>query len=70
MVEWLRPAIPINVINIKVHELEENYNSFFELLDKSLKIHEIVIWLIKQKVNKPRVYIFYNFSLNIKVGCC
>ncbi|KAM3145373.1 hypothetical protein pb186bvf_002417 [Paramecium bursaria] len=55
MVEWLRPAIPINVINIKVHELEENFNSFFELLDKSLKIHEIVIWLIKQKVNKPRL---------------
>ena len=47
MVEWLRPAIPINVINIKVHEIEENFNSFYELLDKSMKIHEIVIWLIK-----------------------
>lgn len=47
MIEWLKPNFLLNTIVVKVHEIEDNFNSFLELFDKSLKIHDIVAWLIK-----------------------
>jgi hypothetical protein len=59
IVEWLGSALQqgglVSNITIKVHEIEDSYFGFLELLEKSMQIHGIVAWLVKQKLNRPKV---------------
>ncbi|CAK63582.1 unnamed protein product (macronuclear) [Paramecium tetraurelia] len=55
MIEWLKPPLNFSIIQIKVYEVENNFNSFLELFDKQLKMHEFVAYVIKQKIIKPKV---------------
>ncbi|CAD8189592.1 unnamed protein product [Paramecium octaurelia] len=55
MIEWLKPSFNFNILQIKVYEIENNFNSFLELFDKQLKMYEFVAYVIKQKVNKPKI---------------
>lgn len=47
MIEWLKPLFNFNIINIKVYEIENNFNPFLELFDKQLKMHDFVAYIIK-----------------------
>lgn len=47
-IEWLRPIIQQeDIIGVRVHEIEENYNGFIDLLEKALTMHKIIAWIIK-----------------------
>ncbi|CAD8053027.1 unnamed protein product [Paramecium primaurelia] len=69
MIEWLKPSFNFNILQIKVYEIENNFSSFLELFDKQLKMYDFVAYLIKQKVNKPKIdyqtwFIIANKSTN------
>ncbi|CAD8082916.1 unnamed protein product [Paramecium sonneborni] len=55
MFEWLKPTFNLNIIQIKVYEIENNFSSFLELFDKQLKMYEFVAYVIKQKIIKPKI---------------